>query len=117
MKKPKVLTNYQCMKMIRKPVAKPSIRMKSKKDYNRSQFKKVIDIYLTENEAIASYNDATDLQSSEDSYTFDYINEDVLAKLFSRVANADQYINTLHNKQYVEELQEFLQNGHVQCIK
>jgi len=40
MKKPKVLTNYECIKMIRKPVAKPSIRMKSKKDYNRSLWKR-----------------------------------------------------------------------------
>ncbi len=69
---------------------------------------KVVDFYLTETEAIASYNDATDLDSSEDSYQLTNVDENVLNKLFSRVANADQYINTLHNKQYVEELQEFL---------
>ena len=69
---------------------------------------KVIDFYLTETEAIASYNDATDLDSSEDSYQLNDVDENVLNKLFSRVANADQYINTLHNKQYVQELQEFL---------
>ena len=69
---------------------------------------KVVDIYLTETEAIASYVDATDLDSSEDSYQLTDVDENVLNKLFSRVADADQYINTLHNKQYVEELQEFL---------
>ena len=69
---------------------------------------KVVDIYLTETEAIASYVDATDLDSSEDSHQLTDVDENVLNKLFSRVADADQYINTLHNKQYVEELQEFL---------
>jgi hypothetical protein len=69
---------------------------------------KVIDIYLTESEAIASYIEVDTLECVEDSYTFDYINENVLNKLFNRVASADQYINTLRNKQHVEELQEFL---------
>ena len=69
---------------------------------------KVVDIYLTETEAIASYVDATDLDSSEDSYQLTDVNENVLNKLFTRVANADQYINTLRNKQHVAELQDFL---------
>ena len=69
---------------------------------------KVVDIYLTETEAIASYVDATDLDSSEDSYQLTDVNENVLNNLFTRVANADQYINTLRNKQHVAELQDFL---------
>jgi len=43
MKKVKVLTNYECMKLIRKPTVKPSVRMKSKKDYKRSVWKKQLD--------------------------------------------------------------------------
>jgi len=39
----KILTNYDCYKLIRKSTPKPSIRMKSKKDYKRSNWKRQLD--------------------------------------------------------------------------
>jgi len=36
----KILSNYDCYKLIRKTTPKPSIRMKSKKDYNRFAWKR-----------------------------------------------------------------------------
>ena len=43
----KILSNYDCYKLIRKPTPKPSVRMKSKKDYKRSIWKKQQDWFMT----------------------------------------------------------------------
>ena len=69
---------------------------------------RVIDIFLTDDEAIASYVDAADLDCSEDSYELNKFSEAVLDNLFKHVASADKYINNLANKGHVEELRDFL---------
>jgi hypothetical protein len=41
MRKPKMITNFEAYKLIRKPTPKPSIRFKDKKKYNRQSFKRI----------------------------------------------------------------------------
>ncbi|MEY5134536.1 MAG: hypothetical protein RL709_231 [Pseudomonadota bacterium] len=69
---------------------------------------KIVDIFFTETEAIASYNDATDFDCGESSCDLIEVTEDTIESLRNIVANLDQYVNGLGNTQHAKDLQDFL---------